>query len=155
MTPYEALKHAVKAHAGERDKCGKDAILHPLAVAQAIEDADIRPEACVIAALLHDVREDTDYEVPGLDGREKLVLDALTRRRGESYFDYIERICTQQYMDVREIACYVKLADLWHNLRPERQDCLPLMEQASLEERYLKARGRIWRALDDTWWPDL
>jgi (p)ppGpp synthase/HD superfamily hydrolase len=152
---YEALKHAVKAHGKELDKCGELAVLHAMAVSEAVEGADtLNTESHVVVALLHDVLEDTDYSLPGLDRRQERALGLVTRTDSETYREYIERICSERYRDVAEIAMYVKLADLWHNLSPERQDCLPAGERKGLEKRYLKARERIWEALGYEWWPE-
>jgi (p)ppGpp synthase/HD superfamily hydrolase len=146
---YEALTHAVKAHAGQKDKCGRDYILHPIAVAEVLErEPHFHFESEIVGAILHDVREDTAYEVPGLNADEDAVLNALTRRPGEPYFNYIDRVCGSFY------ARQIKLADLWHNLQPERQSCLPEKERKSLEKRYLKARDLIWEALGYEWWPE-
>jgi (p)ppGpp synthase/HD superfamily hydrolase len=153
---YEALKHAVKAHGKELDKCGELAVLHPIAVSEAVEGADtLNIESHVVVALLHDVLEDTDYVLPSEDlaGDEARALVAITRQTDrephpETYAAYIERIC-----ESNEIAWYVKLADLSHNLSPERQGCLPEGERKGLEKRYLKARDRIWEALGYAWWP--
>jgi (p)ppGpp synthase/HD superfamily hydrolase len=158
---YEALKHAVKAHAGQVDKCGAPYILHPIAVAEAIESPEAEwvfspdPEDAVVVALLHDVLEDTSYEgyLAGIGYRQLRALRLVTRRE-ETYAQYVNRICVEQYRDVMEIAATVKLADLWHNLSPERQDCLPEKERKGLEKRYLKARDRIWEALGYEWWPE-
>lgn len=154
MNRYEALKHAVKAHGSELDKCGQLAVLHPIAVAEAVErtnppEVADRIEVDVAAALLHDVIEDTDYPLGDfLSGRLATVLGLLTHCPLESYASYIDRLCAD------EIAATVKLADLYHNLQPERQACLPPKEQASLEKRYLKARDQIWDALGYRWWPE-
>lgn len=147
MNRYEALKHATIAHAGQVDKCGRPYILHPIAVAQAVEYNS--PLSSEVVALLHDVWEDTDYNDHNgwLTGSQQAALEAITRSEGETYADYIERVCEN------EIASVVKLADLWHNLQPERQGCLPASEGKGLEKRYLKARDRIWEALGYEWWP--
>jgi len=144
---YEALKHAVKAHAGQLDKCGTPYILHPIAIADALEQAQHGAYA-IVAALLHDVVEDTSYRITGLDSLQAEHLDTLTRRSTETYAEYIER-CLGDFT-----TAHVKLADLWHNLQPERQACLPETERMNLEKRYLKARGRIWEALGYEWWPN-
>jgi (p)ppGpp synthase/HD superfamily hydrolase len=152
---YEALKHAVKAHAGQVDKCGEPYILHPVAVAEALDAAvfslfDRRErEAMVVAALLHDVWEDTDYNRHNgdLSRVEQIVLEDITQAEGEPYAAYIERVAANPLTGT------IKLADLWHNLQPERQACLPTKKQRSLEARYLKARDRIWEALGYEWWP--
>jgi hypothetical protein len=155
---YEALKHAVKAHAGQVDKCGQPYILHPIAVAEAVERTLLsvtrRPrqvsiESAVRVALLHDVLEDTDYRWSEyeLSPAEWFALRAITREDGETYAHFVDRVA------VDPLASIVKLGDLWHNLSPERQDCLPESERKGLEERYLKARERIWEALGYEWWP--
>jgi (p)ppGpp synthase/HD superfamily hydrolase len=156
MNRYEALKHAVKAHAGQLDKCGQPYILHPIAVAEAVEQAEtLNTGPHVIVALLHDVLEGTDYEPPVSD-TERWRLEKLTCRSTETYSAYIDRICNSWGADgIDEVPMIVKLADLWHNLSPERQDCLPEKERRSLEARYLKARDRIWEALGDEWWPEM
>ena len=147
MNRYEALKHAVKAHGKELDKCGELAVLHPIAVAEALERAH-HGDYAIKAALLHDVWEDTDYRISGLDELEHEHLDILTKRPTETYAEYIDRCCGDF------TTLHVKLADLWHNLQPERQACLPAKERQSLEARYLKARDRIWEALGYRWWPE-
>lgn len=159
MDRYEALKHAVKAHAGQLDKCGQPYILHPIAVAEAVEGAEtLAIENLVIVALLHDVLEDTDYRLPrqDLSTAQAAALDYLTRWTGATYEDYIDRLC--EAIEPKgakfELPLIVKLADLYHNLQPERQACLPEKERKSLEGRYLKARDRIWEALDYEWWPE-
>lgn len=167
MNRYEALKHAVQAHAGQVDKCGEPYILHPMAVAEVFERAHqtylfpTGPETnedAVVVALLHDVWEDTDYNDHKdtdyndhngwLTRSQRAALEALARGRAERYYDYIDR-CAQV-----PLAAIVKLADLWHNLQPERQDCLPEKERKGLEKRYLKARDRTWEALAHEWWPE-
>ena len=155
MERYEALQHAVKAHGKETDKCGVLAVLHPLAVARAIEDnmdprSEWREDGAVVA-LLHDVLEDTDYDLPcrTLNVPQAAALAAVTKLDDETYAEYIERIATCEH----RVAIIVKLADLWHNLSDTRQRCLPEGEAHGLEKRYLKARARLWEALGQEWWP--
>lgn len=150
MNRYEALKQAVIAHSGQVDKCGKPYILHPLAVAECLERSGmVDQEDAVVVALLHDVLEDTAFEPVGLSSVQSDSLFAITRQPSESYADYIERLVEN------EIACFVELADLWHNLSPKRQNCLPAKERKSLEKRYVKARARVWAELGHEWWPEL
>lgn len=155
MKRYEAMRHAVLAHEAEVDKCGQLAVLHPIAVADACDEFEtLYVENYVVVALLHDVWEDTDYGLPlpaddDEQGHKQFdALTAITRAVGEQYFDYIDRVAANYTASV------VKLADLWHNLSPQRQACLPMTERQSLEARYLKARDRIWEAIDYEWWPE-
>lgn len=150
MNPHEALTIAIRAHAGQRDKCGADYILHPLAVAEAVRP--LKNDEITIVALLHDVLEDTDTVLIQDDfwHTEWDALKAITKNIDgpETYYEYIDRVAQNR------TASYVKLADLWHNLSPERQNCLPDEERASLTARYTTARQRIWTAQDFSWWPD-
>lgn len=168
MNRYEALKHAVKAHAGQVDKCGQPYILHPLAVAEVLEATEQVPqEPAVIVALLHDVLEDTDHELRAQDFHdfEWDALYLLTQQLDQTYAEYIDQICeaiiqlrpgqavSVHAYDRSRLAAFVKLADLWHNLHPERAASLPSQERMRLRERYLGARERIWEALGHEWWP--
>jgi (p)ppGpp synthase/HD superfamily hydrolase len=154
MDRYEALQHAVKAHGATLDKCGKLYVLHPMAVAETCEAMETSTvltldEDVYVVALLHDVLEDTDYELDSdwFSTWEWDALDRVTRRTTETYWEYIEKITASP------TATIVKLADLWHNLQPLRQGCLPENEARSLGRRYLKARQRLWDALGNEWWP--
>jgi (p)ppGpp synthase/HD superfamily hydrolase len=110
MTLYEkALALATEAHKGQTDKAGQDYILHPLAVAESVST-----QTAKIVALLHDTVEDAEVSLDDI----KLVfgetvaeaVDALTRRDGEEYFKYLERV------KANPLAKEVKLADLKHNM---------------------------------------
>ena len=63
---FRAFQMAKKAHAGTRRKSGEPYIFHPLAVALiAVKEVGLGPIA-VIAALLHDVVEDTEITLEEL-----------------------------------------------------------------------------------------
>lgn len=157
MDRYEALIHAIKAHGTALDKCGQLYVLHPIAVAEACEDMETSTaitldEDVYVVALLHDIWEDTDYDLPTdqLSDVQYSALQAVTRLPDETYRQYIEGICNCEY----SVAIIVKLADLWHNLQPERQDCLLAFEAISLRDRYLTSRTMLWEALGQEWWPE-
>lgn len=105
----------------------------------AMNTADInRENRYVCVALLHDMVEDgystfEDLQKRfNLDAEQMAALDAITRRQGEQYFDYIKR-CKQN-----EIAKIVKLADLQHNITRCVDD---LPNRWGLIRRYAKAYG--------------
>jgi (p)ppGpp synthase/HD superfamily hydrolase len=105
-----AITIAAMAHEGVRDKGGQPYILHPLRVMLAVDTTDER-----IAAVLHDVLEDTDWTAGQLreEGFSEAVLsalDGLTKREGEEYFSYVRRA------GANPIARKVKLADLADNM---------------------------------------
>ncbi len=112
-----AIDIAIRAHAGQVDKAGKPYILHPLAVMTAVRD-DGYGEDYQIVAVLHDVVEDSSVtleEIGRLFGETvRDAVDLLTRRKDESYVEYIRRL---RYSPIAKI---VKLADLQDNLHPRR-----------------------------------
>ena len=133
----KAIEIALKAHAGQKDKAGEPYILHPLRVMGMMETEHER-----VVAVLHDVLEDSDILYNDLYAKGVPInlldsLDALTKRKAESYSDYIERCAADP------IAKAVKLADLFDNLSPDRLCRLPYEMQKRLELKYLPARYRL------------
>lgn len=115
-----------------------DEFLHACAVAGKFKDDQ---KTCIVA-LLHDMVEDgysTFEELRKrffLNDEQMAALDAITRRQGEKYFDYIQR-CKQN-----EMAKTVKLADLQHNITRCAND---LPNRLGLIRRYAKAYGILIR----------
>lgn len=111
----KALLIAYRAHHGQVDKGGKPYILHPLYVESQMPVHDTLSRA---AALLHDVPEDSkgdtryspsDLVSEGIWPEVVSVVDCLTKRSGEAYGAYLERVKGNPE------AVPVKLADLEHN----------------------------------------
>jgi len=91
------------------DKAGAPYVLHPLRVMLRMSTSEER-----MAAVLHDVVEDTDWTLERLRGEgfsDAVVaaVDALTRRADEDYETFVRRAA------VNPIARRVKLADLQDN----------------------------------------
>ena len=61
------------------------------------------------------------------------AVDSLTRRDGEKYFDYIDRVCMNPY------AVKVKIHDVKHNLSVNRMKMVTDECKDSLSKRYMKA----------------
>lgn len=105
----EAIVIAATAHDGQVDKAGQPYILHALRVMAAMFSDHDR-----VVAVLHDVVEDSpDWQLADLAEFGPGVveaLDALTRRDGETYDDYVNRV------SLNACATRVKLADLRDNL---------------------------------------
>jgi uncharacterized protein (DUF58 family) len=104
-----ALHIAVEAHAGQEDKSGLPYAFHPIRVMLRCKCDEAK-----IAALLHDVVEDTTVSFDQLskEGFSEEVLSAvrlLTHDPSVSYEDYIRQLSTNP------IAKEVKLADLEDN----------------------------------------
>ena len=104
-----ALAIARKAHAEQVDKAGVDYIQHPLYVA-----SQVKTEQEKAVALLHDVLEDSDITAAdllayGLSNEVVTAVQTLTKKKGQSYQDYLEKVKSNN------LARVVKLADLKHN----------------------------------------
>lgn len=109
-----ALRIAIKAHEGQTDKAGKAYILHPLRIASNCSTIETQ-----IVALLHDVVEDSSITLEDLktSGFPDIIIDAIdsvTRRRNESYMDFVCR-CSKN-----PIGKVVKLLDLDDNMNIKR-----------------------------------
>ena len=105
-----AIKIAVDAHLGQKDKAGAPYILHPLRVM-----ADVEGEPEKIVAILHDVVEDSsitieDLKTEGYVDEICAGVKALTKSDGETYEGYLRRVKNNT------IARHVKLADLKDNM---------------------------------------
>jgi len=86
-----AICIAAQAHANQFDKAGAPYVLHVLRVMLKMDTNEER-----IAAVLHDVVEDTSWTIGDLrvEGFSEPVLqavDGLTRRPGEDYESFIRR----------------------------------------------------------------
>ncbi|SFV56478.1 GTP pyrophosphokinase, (p)ppGpp synthetase II / Guanosine-3',5'-bis(diphosphate) 3'-pyrophosphohydrolase [hydrothermal vent metagenome] len=147
----EALDFAKEAHKTQQRKSGEPYIIHPILVA-AIVASISSDEAMVIAALLHDVVEDTEIPLKEIEKRyggdvallvegmtkidlirdkelipsysdEKLVISALTFRK----------MLLASIKDVRVLV--VKLCDRLHNMLT--LDALPSHKQVRISEETL------------------
>jgi (p)ppGpp synthase/HD superfamily hydrolase len=134
----DAIALAARAHRGQRYASPEREpyIFHPLRVMLSLgEPAD------QIAAVLHDVVEDTDVELrhlvaAGYPPEVVAAIDALSHRADESYDEYIERVAAN------EIACRVKLADLRQNLANNLR-LPPTPGNAERIARYERAVSRL------------
>jgi len=118
-----AIMIAANAHHGQVDKASQPYILHPLRVMLAVSSDEDR-----MAAILHDVVEDTDVTLDelrrkGFSAAVVQAVDALTRRDDEPYGDFIKRA------RANEIARRVKIADILDNTNPERVRAAGLGQQ--------------------------
>lgn len=135
-----ALALAEAAHAGQVDKLGVPYIEHVRIVARNV--AHLGP-IYEIVALLHDSLE--DCEDPAIISRDILTerfgaeiaeaVDAMTKRPGEAYEAYLERVASNP------VALEVKKADIAHNRsRLHRLD--PKM-RSRLTQKYNDAAKRL------------
>ena len=114
----KAMKLCFTAHKNQTDKSGLPYVFHPFHLAEQMPD-----EYTTVAALLHDVIEDTDYTFEALAdmGFPEEILSALrllTHDESIPYMEYIAQI------KENPIARAVKLADLRHNSDLTRLDTI-------------------------------
>ena len=136
----EAYELANEKHKGQLRKSGEPYIIHPLSVAMILADLNVGPNT-LIAAILHDVVEDTDCGlemiaekfgndvasiVDGVTKVTQMKFSSLEKQQAENH----QKMIIAMAKDIRVIV--VKLADRLHNLRtlefqsPEKQVSIAL-----------------------------
>lgn len=129
----DAIAIATAAHDGQVDKSGRPYIGHPLRVMASVEG-----EHAQMAAVLHDVIEDTAVTAADLTARgcPTVVVDAvvaLSHLPGEPQDVYLRRVAANP------LALQVKRADIGDNLSPARMARLDTETRARLEIKYATA----------------
>ncbi|MEU2996881.1 HD domain-containing protein [Streptomyces sp. NPDC006995] len=144
VAEVDALAEA--AHAGQVDKIGVPYIEHVRAVA-----AGLAPfgDHLVMAGLLHDLIEDTDWTADrlrkaGIPGHVVALVEAVTNERGVPYEEKVARItgCGSD-------AVLLKIADNAHNSHPDRAVKLSEEQRTRLGAKYRAARDILWPAAED------
>lgn len=122
---YKAYLFGAEAHQGQRRMSGEAYIYHPIAVARILAEMRLDHKS-IIAAILHDVIEDTPIareelvvrfgeEVASLvDGVSKLT-NLHTISKAEAQAESFRKMFLAMVQDIRVIL--IKLADRLHNMR--------------------------------------
>lgn len=145
---FTALNLSKEAHAGQQRKSGEPYIIHPILVAT-ITASVANDESMIIAALLHDVVEDTHYEieeieeifgedvahmVEGLtkieDIREVELIPSSSDKKLISSAMTFRKMLLSSIKDVRVLV--VKLCDRLHNMTT--LEALPIEKQQRIAE---------------------
>lgn len=116
---------AKNAHKNQRRRSGEPYIMHPVAVADILCDIGMDNE-CIVGALLHDVVEDTEYDIDFIKKEfgddVALLVDGVTKlgqiplsTREEVQAENIRKMFIAMNQDVRVII--IKLSDRLHNMR--------------------------------------
>ena len=124
----KAFEVAKKQHGNQKRVSGEPYIIHPIAVADILVNLGMDYQS-LVAALLHDVVEDTDYTLDELKsefgGEIAVLVDGVTKlghlqfsekeSREEQQAENIRKMLLAMSKDIRVIV--VKLADRLHNMR--------------------------------------
>lgn len=118
----KAFRFANAAHDGIRRKSGEPYIIHPIAVAKIVAKDIGLGATSIVAAILHDVVEDTEYRLSDIENMfgEKVarIVDGLTKLSGD--FDSRQALTLKKMLmtlseDVRVVL--IKIADRLHNMQ--------------------------------------
>lgn len=121
----DAMAVACEAHNGQRRRSGEEYVCHPLHVACILVEMGMDSDS-IIAALLHDVVEDTGIELEEITARfgnnVALLVDGVTKitkmnffTREEQQAENVRKMLLAMSRDVRVML--IKLADRLHNMR--------------------------------------
>lgn len=91
----------------------------------------------LIVALLHDCREDFEVSFKNQTYRQQKALELISRESGETYFDYIARLCAEESYP-GYLARFVKLVDLTQNMS-SLNEC-SMKDKYRFAEHYIRAR---------------
>ncbi len=167
----DAYQLAAKAHEKQTRFSGEPYITHPIAVAKILADMRMDPES-VMAALLHDVIEDTSISKEELTQRFGQnvadLVDGVTKLAQISYEDRLtaqaenfRKMLLAMVKDIRVII--IKLADRLHNMRtigalpPEKRHRIahetleiyaPIAHRLGMHEFYIELEDLCFAALN-------
>ena len=128
-TRFELIDRAYRlahdAHDGQFRKSGEPFITHPLSVAEILAELRLDTET-IVAAILHDVAEDTRYTITDIGeqfGEEvALLVDGVTKleqmqytSKSEALAENYRKMFFAMSQDIRIII--IKIADRLHNMR--------------------------------------
>ena len=140
----KSLDLILRLFSDKTDKEGIPYIVHLMKVYEGVSSYNEK-----VIALLHDVVEDTevtleDLRYLGYNDEITIPLSYLTKKKGEYYSDYIERIIMSHDIHVYN----VKLSDLKHNMDINRIKNPSVNDYERLTQRYRPAYEKLMNAIE-------
>lgn len=140
----KAFDLAVGAHSNQRRKTGEPYIYHPIAVAKIVAYEIGLTTTSIVAALLHDVVEDTDYTIEDIEqlfGESvSRIVNGLTKishlkkeQNASVQAENFRKMLLTLNDDVRVIL--IKIADRLHNM--QTMDAMPSDKQVKISSETL------------------
>ena len=140
----KAYDTAKFAHDGQKRASGEDYIVHPIGVAYILAELQMDVDS-IVAALLHDVVEDTDFTVEQINTKfsptVSLLVDGLTKLGRIEYLskedqqaENYRKMFLAMAKDIRVVI--IKLADRLHNMRTLQY--MPEIKQRSIARETLE-----------------
>ena len=133
----KAIELALKYHKGQiKNGTGEEFIIHVLRVMMKMDTEEEK-----ISAVLHDIIEKTnctleDLKQQGFSNKIINTVDALSKRKGEDYSDYIKRVIKDP------AAIKIKIADLEDNM-----DIRNIRELTQVDIEKMNRRKKYYRGL--------
>ncbi|MPZ88832.1 MAG: RelA/SpoT family protein [Nitriliruptorales bacterium] len=138
-----AYEVAETAHSGQVRRSGDPYITHPIGVAEVLAELGMDTPT-IVAALLHDVVEDTDLTVPDIarefDSTTALLVDGVTKldriqtsSKEQQQAESLRKMLIAMAADLRVLL--IKLADRLHNMKTLHH--LPRAKQERIAEETL------------------
>ena len=139
-----AVAMAVVAHGSQTRASGEPYVTHPIAAAEILAELGVDP-AAIEAAVLHDVPEDTEYELSDIEerfGQEVAhLVDGVTKlgkfstlSHEQQQAENIRKMFLAMADDIRVVL--IKLADRLHNMRTLA--ALPIEKQSRIARQTLE-----------------
>ena len=140
----KAFDLAVEAHSLQRRKTGEPYIYHPIAVAKIVAYEIGLDTTSIVAALLHDVVEDTDYTIEDIERlfgeNVSRIVNGLTKishlkkeQNASVQAENFRKMLLTLNDDVRVIL--IKIADRLHNM--QTMDAMPSDKQVKISSETL------------------
>ncbi len=141
----KSLDLVLRLFADKTDKEGIPYIVHLMKVYSGVSSENEK-----VVALIHDVVEDTkvtfdDLRKLGYSDEIIIPLTYLTKKKGEYYPDYIERIISSKDIHVYN----VKLSDLKHNIDSNRIKNPSVDDYDRITKRYMPAYEKLMNAVNN------